>query len=178
VYLFVNILLGIENDEGHQKYLSDVSKFEDKPLSLSNDSYSLAFAAVLNPMEIEHLRKNNAKCTIQRVHLLNSERDSMFASAMAVASCQLIYLIMIFKYFQSANIEFGKVSNFSVLIPRLLSSVMMQLIVIPDARQGLLIMKYAINHPWMFRYSEDEPAEPENDPFGDDAEEQLLYNPP
>lgn len=41
--------------------------------------------------------------------------------------------------------------TYYVVIPRLVSSIMMHLNVEPDIRQGIELMKYAINHPWKFR---------------------------
>ncbi len=42
-------------------------------------------------------------------------------------------------------------SSFLIVIPRLLSSIMMHLIVEPDIRNGINLMKYAVNHPSRFR---------------------------
>ena len=39
---------------------------------------------------------------------------------------------------------------YSILIPRMLSSFMMHLQVESDISNGLSIMKYAVNHPWLF----------------------------
>jgi len=42
-------------------------------------------------------------------------------------------------------------NDFLIVIPRLLSSIMMHLIVEPDIRNGIALMKYSVNHPWMFK---------------------------
>lgn len=42
-------------------------------------------------------------------------------------------------------------SEFSVVIPRLLSSFMMHINVESDIRNGILLMKYAVNHPQNFK---------------------------
>jgi len=42
-------------------------------------------------------------------------------------------------------------SDFLIVIPRLLSSIMMHLIVEPDIRNGIALMKYTVNHPAMFK---------------------------
>jgi hypothetical protein len=41
-------------------------------------------------------------------------------------------------------------NSYLILIPRLLSSFMMHLQVEADIRNGLALMKYAVNHPFMF----------------------------
>lgn len=43
--------------------------------------------------------------------------------------------------------------HYLILIPRLLSSFMMHLTVEQDIRNGLLLMKYAVNHPFLFKAS-------------------------
>ena len=43
--------------------------------------------------------------------------------------------------------------SFKIIIPRFLSSIMMHLNVEPDIRNGLTLMKYAVNHPSKFKIS-------------------------
>lgn len=47
------------------------------------------------------------------------------------------------------------------MIPRVLSCFMMHMIVVPDLRQGLRIMKFVIKHPWFFKVIEENPEEDE-----------------
>ena len=46
-------------------------------------------------------------------------------------------------------------NDFMVMIPRVLSCIMMHMIVVPDLRQGLRIMKFTIKHPWFFTVIEE-----------------------
>lgn len=81
----------------------------------------------------------------------------MFMSAFAIIIAQVVYVGIIFNYFYEHELDFGDISaGYLIFIPRLLSSLMMHMMVVPDARQGLNLMKFAVNHPWMFRYSNDE----------------------
>ena len=47
-----------------------------------------------------------------------------------------------------------KAESFFIIIPRFLSSIMMHLNVEPDIRNGLNLMKWAINHPSKFKCNE------------------------
>lgn len=44
-------------------------------------------------------------------------------------------------------------SEFSVVVPRLLSSFMMHINVESDIRNGINLMKYAVNHPQNFKFT-------------------------
>ena len=56
-----------------------------------------------------------------------------------------------FDMYGSDKFELKPPSDFLIVIPRLLSSIMMHLIVEPDIRNGIALMKYSVNHPWMFK---------------------------
>lgn len=72
---------------------------------------------------------------------------------------QIIYLSLFGSLFKGGtNIQ--KTDNFIIMIPRVLSCFMMHMVVVPDLRQGLRLMKFAIKHPWFFRVIEDEPEDP------------------
>lgn len=58
------------------------------------------------------------------------------------------------------------------MIPRVLSCVMMHMIVVPDLRQGLRIMKFVIKHPWFFKVIKEQPADEDDS----DIEEQFDIN--
>ena len=64
----------------------------------------------------------------------------------------LIYLVA--KEMMSPSFEIVAADSFLVIIPRFISSLMMHLNVEPDIRSGIQLMKYAVNHPQNFRYSQ------------------------
>ena len=47
-------------------------------------------------------------------------------------------------------------TEFLVVLPRLISSILMHLVVEPDIRNGISIMKYVVNHPGMIRNAKTE----------------------
>jgi len=49
--------------------------------------------------------------------------------------------------------EIVPAKSYKIIIPRFLASVMMHLNVEPDIRNGLTLMKYAVNHPSKFKIS-------------------------
>lgn len=131
-------------------------KFKDKEFKIQKDIYSLAYAAILHPIELEADIKNNnldpkAKY-IQRINLLEDERSALFISAILVSVVQATTIMLIVISFKDTDdkghpLELVPAQSYYVLIPRLISSIMMHLNVEPDIRQGLELMKYAINHP-------------------------------
>lgn len=86
--------------------------------------------------------------------LLNEEREALFTGAATVIMFQVIYLAILTDYFTKVDIT--HTNNFSIMIPRVFSCILMHLIVVPDLRQGLRLMKFAIKHPWFFTVIEEE----------------------
>ena len=79
------------------------------------------------------------------------ERSGLYQSALMVVFIQITTIFLLVMFFQSdkkAVIDIPK--QYLILIPRLLSSFMMHLQVEADIRNGLHLMKYAVNHPYMF----------------------------
>lgn len=61
---------------------------------------------------------------------------------------------MVYKYFDvgvdGKGLFIIKAPHYIVLLPRLMSSIMMHLNVIQEVEQGIMMMKYAVNQPYMF----------------------------
>lgn len=77
--------------------------------------------------------------------------------------------------------------NFWVMIPRLTSSIMMHLECISSMRNGLLLMKFALNHPYYFNFCPDILKKDDNDKNDQDKDKdddlgnvpetpKLIYN--
>ena len=69
-----------------------------------NSTYSLAFAALIHPDEIDRHKAIESKHKqsnklVPRVDLLNDERDGIFTSALLIVVCQVVYLNIMIKYF-------------------------------------------------------------------------------
>lgn len=63
-------------------------------------------------------------------------------------------IFLIFGLISAPDFKIKQLDNFLMVIPRLLSSIMMHMNVEPDFRNGLNLMKYAVNHPNHFRLSD------------------------
>ena len=125
-------------------------KFEQKELKIQKDIYSLAYAAILHPMELEEM--DPKKKYMPRIQLLNDERDNLYVGAFLTALVQITTIILIVFYFNDGKgITMVPAETYLQLIPRLLSCYLMHLNVLPDIRQGIELMKFAVNHPWKFR---------------------------
>lgn len=85
------------------------------------------------------------------IKLLNDERENLFYSAILVTFVQIttIYLILVF-FSDGKGLKIVPAMKYEVVIPRLTSSIMMHLICEPDIRDGIMIMKYVLNHPHKF----------------------------
>lgn len=100
-------------------------------------------------METEQL--DPKKKFMPRIVLLKEERNILYLSAALVTLVQASTILLIIVYFEEDGLKLKPANDFLILIPRLISSVMMHLNVEPDIRQGIELMKYAINHPQKFR---------------------------
>lgn len=125
---------------------SQVENFIDEPLVFSNDIYNLAYAALIHPDSFKDYC--NTPGHIPKVTMLNYERDALFSGAICIAFSQVTYLYILSSVINSLTIN--STNNFTIMIPRLLSAMMMHLVVMPDARQGLRLMKFAFKHPSFF----------------------------
>lgn len=92
--------------------------------------------------------------------MIQPERADLILGTFIIITIQfvLIFLIMNyeFKFVEVPNSPFSlKVPmSYLVVIPRFISSLMMHIQVEEDTRNGLRLMKYAINHPQNFVYAQ------------------------
>ena len=150
-------------EERHNKELEEKhTEYKKHKFSINDDIYSLAFAALINPHRLDYKgmdEKEVEKYLPKNLCLTRRERSGLYQSALMVVFIQLttiFLLVMYFKNDETAIIDLPK--SFLILIPRLLSSFMMHLQVEADIRNGLALMKVAVNHPYMFSahvFSED-----------------------
>lgn len=129
---------------------TDTQKFLNNEVKIQKDIYSYAYAAIIHPNEIEDL--DPKKKYIPKITLLKEERNQLYLSAALVTLVQASTILLIVVYFEDGDgVHLIPAKEFYILIPRLISSIMMHLNVEPDIRQGIELMKYAINHPQKFR---------------------------
>lgn len=123
--------------------------------------YSLAFAALINPHELkyESMDPKKAKKYLQPIDLTRRERANIYQSALMVICIQILTIVLIC---ETVNLtQISNPENYKIMIPRMLSCFMMHLTCEPGIRNGLGLMKYAINHPLKFRvhYAKDPESE-------------------
>lgn len=120
---------------------------------ISKDIYSYAYVAMIHPNEVEDL--DPKKKYLPRIKMHRDERSNLYIGAAMVTIVQASTIMLIYVYFTQGEdgngVKLKPAQQFYVLIPRLISSIMMHLNVEPDIRQGIQLMKYAINHPLKFR---------------------------
>lgn len=128
---------------------TDTEKFVVNEMKIVKDIYCYAYVAMIHPMEVEQL--DPKKKYLPRIFMLNEERSSLYIGAITVTIVQMITVSLIYQSFEDNHMQIKPTSSIYILVPRLVSSIMMHLNVEPDIRQGIQLMKYAINHPWKFR---------------------------
>jgi len=81
------------------------------------------------------------------------ETSNIYLGALIVISIQSTMILLITNMMcDPENFELLPADSFAIIIPRFLASVMMHLNVEPDIRNGLNLMKYAVNHPSKFKH--------------------------
>jgi len=89
---------------------------------------------------------------LQAQNLTKKEYTDIFFSAIMVASLQIVILCLILhQMFSDEDFKLLERTEYVVVIPRLVSTILMHMLVEPETRSGLSMMKYAVNHPHMFR---------------------------
>ena len=114
----------------------------------------MSFAALIDPLKVHKNRKgdDNAEGFLTPINMTDEETSRIFLGALMVVGMQSTMVsLLILDMYQSDKFDLVPPENFLIVIPRLLSSVMMHLIVEPDIRNGIALMKYSVNHPWMFK---------------------------
>lgn len=155
-----------------EKYNGDLdkthTKYRERNLKIQDDIYSYAFAALINPDVLEQLytaeEKGKDSPFLQPKDLqslTSKERSSVYQSALMVISIQITTICLLIIYFrEDQETRPDPPKSYLILIPRLLSSFMMHLQVEQDIRNGLYMMKYAVNHPFMFTYRKSKKVTP------------------
>lgn len=120
---------------------SETQEFANRDLSINDDIYSLAFAALVHPDETEKGLTEEEKKSgkfMKRIDLLTDERENLYFSAILVTFVQLTTIYLIFIFFSSGSgLKIIPALKYEVVIPRLTSSIMMHLICEPDIRAGI-----------------------------------------
>lgn len=134
-----------------KNWKTDTDELEVMELGIANDIYMLGFVACINPAQVE---KEEDGDHIKRTYLIKDERLFLFLSALNITGIQLTTAYMILMFFDMGEdmkgVHLNMADSFMVLLPRLMSSIMMHLNVIEEVDQGITMMKYAVNHPFMF----------------------------
>jgi hypothetical protein len=112
-------------------------------IGLQNDVYSLAYAAFLDPEQLE-IKPGN----LPKIQMNDDEMMNIFLGALMIIGCQLCMIGMIIYYeVTSPNFNIVPATSFTIILARFLSSVMMHLNVEPEIRAGLILAKWCLNHP-------------------------------
>lgn len=124
-----------------------MDNFKEREHTVSNDIYSLAFAALIDPEKLADSKEGY----LQPIDMTASEYNRIFLGALFVVSIQLTVVFLIANEMLRPGFKLKPATEFLVVLPRLISSILMHLVVEPDIRNGISIMKYVVNHPGMIR---------------------------
>lgn len=147
----------MDEDQLEERYNKEVeekhTEFKKQKFVINDDIYSLAFAALINPEELDYSEMKDGekeKYLSKELGLTRRERSGLYQSALMVVFIQITTIFLLIMFFKNQEKGINSPEGYLILIPRLLSSFMMHLQVESDIRNGLALMKYAINHPFMF----------------------------
>jgi len=116
-------------------------------VGLQEDIYSFAFASFIDPDKI-----NEGAGLLERIPMNDDEITGLYLGALLVIAIQLgmMSLIMVYEI-TSPNFKIEPAKDYTIIIARFISYYMMHLNVEPEIRNGLILGKYCVNHPGIFK---------------------------
>ena len=120
---------------------------------IQDDIYSMAYSALIEPKFVhKQLEGYHYEEFLHPIPLTDDETGRIFLGALMVVGMQsMMVSILLYDMWRSDTFKMKPPSTFLIVVPRLVSSIMMHLIVEPDIRNGISLMKYSVNHPGMFK---------------------------
>jgi len=127
--------------------------FKERQHLIQHDIYSMAYCALLDPKIIyKQLEGCHYEEFLHPIPLTDDETSRIYLGALMVVGIQAtMVVLLIYDMMKDKAFETKAPTNFLIVIPRLVSSIMMHLIVEPDIRNGISLMKYSVNHAGMFK---------------------------
>lgn len=130
---------------------------------LKESIYDFALVALINPKEMNDWPTKGGY--LEPILMERRARNSIFQGAVIVIFMQLITLYLLYRMFIERDEDNVAVSDFKILIPRLIASFFMHSTLEPYVRKGIAIMKFVTNHPYLFSIYDF------NDDFEDDEDD-------
>ena len=116
-------------------------------IKINNDIYSLAYVSLIDATLLDKTVKDCAPI----VEMNKREISNLYLGALLVICFQITLIFLIISHMMSDSFEFVKAKSVLIILPRFLSSLMMQINVETDIRAGINLMKFAVNHPTKFK---------------------------
>ena len=135
-----------------EEAIADDDALNFKDFKIGDDIYTLAVAALIDP---KMANPEGKKGYIENVPMSPRDMTKIYMGGTMVTLIQVTMIFLIATEMQSEGFTLAPADKFTIIVPRLLSSIMMHLNVEPDIRNGLLLMKYVVNHPTHIKYSMD-----------------------
>ena len=130
----------------------DVETRKIKQLKLNSDSASMGFLVFLKPEFVKKQKKVNGKTVTEELKVQPNQQSDVFMNSLIVHMIQLVLIYCIWVYIRCEGSECVKVfkieraKNIDMMIARFMASMMMHINVENHIRNGLSMMKYAVNH--------------------------------
>ena len=127
-------------------------------MELSKDIYSIAYASLINPETLNKKnpmlmdRDHNIEFSILKPIEYNKfEVSKLYLSCIMIITIQITMIGLIIRYmFTCETFYIQPAKNFLFMVPRFLSSMLMHINVGEEVRGGLMLIKWALNHPSKF----------------------------
>lgn len=116
-------------------------------VGLQEDIYSFAFASFIDP---DKIREKDG--FLDKIPMNDDEITGLYLGALLVMFIQLGMMSLIMTYeLTSPDFNILPAKEYTIMIARFISYYMMHLNVEPEIRNGLILGKYCVNHPGIFK---------------------------
>lgn len=134
-------------------------------ISLTSDAYCHAFVACIKDKYVikdfenmseqnhTHKMKPEERSRLSLVMQRNTEKWNLMAQVLIVAICQIVLILIVSEnqiFFVDNRANYTPPAGIAVVVVRFICAILLHLTVSDEMSQGLSMMKFAVNHYWMF----------------------------
>ena len=134
-----------------------MEKFQFESTKIGDDIYGLAFASLVDATKLKEgiIHAGDKNKVLHVIDYNSKEISNLFFGALTVVSFQATMIFLISNYMTDPEwgFEIIPAGSYSIVITRFIASTMMHLQVEADIKDGLHLMKWAVNNPGKFKHS-------------------------
>lgn len=119
-------------------------------LKINRSILTMCYVSFINTDEVNP-RNFYGDNHLQPMQLIEHEMSLVLQGAALVVLVQMTVILLLTQIITGDNFKVLPANEFSVVVLRLISSLMIHITIEPKIRNGINLMKYAVNHPQNFR---------------------------